>query len=145
MLQTLREKITGWVAVVIVGILIVPFALVGIQNYQTSTVADYVAKVGDVEISQAQFSQRLEQQRNQMRSMMGERFDPSLVDSVESKRRLLDNMIDAELLRQGADVVGCPYSARATARRKLLAFRGVSGGWESLMPSSTDWYWLNRD
>lgn len=106
MLQTLREKITGWVAVVIVGILIVPFALVGIQNYQTSTVADYVAKVGDVEISQAQFSQRLEQQRNQMRSMMGERFDPSLVDSVESKRRLLDNMIDAELLKQGAASLG---------------------------------------
>ncbi len=106
MLQTLREKITGWVAVVIIGILIVPFALVGIQNYQTSTVADYVAKVGDVEISQAQFSQRLEQQRNQMRSMMGERFDPSLVDSMESKRRLLDNMIDAELLKQGAASLG---------------------------------------
>ena len=106
MLQTLREKITGWVAAVIVGMLVIPFAFVGIENYRTSSIADYVAKVGDVEISQAQFAQRLEQQRNQMRSMMGDRFDPASVDSIESKRRLLDNMIDAELLRQGAASLG---------------------------------------
>jgi peptidyl-prolyl cis-trans isomerase D len=106
MLQTLREKITGWVAVVIVGILIVPFAFVGIENYRTRSIADYVAKVGDVEISQAQFSQRLDQQRTQMRNAMGDRFDAALVESPESKRRLLDNLIDAELLRQGATSLG---------------------------------------
>jgi peptidyl-prolyl cis-trans isomerase D len=83
--------------------------------------------VGDVEISQAQFSQRLDQQRTQMRNAMGDRFDAALVESPESKRRLLDNLIDAELLRQGATSLGIRILARATARRNCW-FRGVSGG-----------------
>lgn len=102
MLQTLREKTTGWVAVVIVGALAIPFAFVGIENYRSESIADYVAKVGDVEISRDDFTRRFENYIQQAQQMMGESFQRSLVDTPEARRQVLDQMIDQALFRNAA-------------------------------------------
>ena len=47
MLQKLREKTTGWLAFVILGLLTVPFLFFGVENYFTQQVPTWVAKVGD--------------------------------------------------------------------------------------------------
>lgn len=102
MLQTLREKTTGWVAVVIVGALAATFALVGVENYRANSIADYVAKVGDIEISRDDFTRRFESYVGQAQQMMGESFQRSLVDTPESRRQVLDRMIDEALFRTAA-------------------------------------------
>jgi peptidyl-prolyl cis-trans isomerase D len=102
MLQTLRDKTTGWVAVLVVGALAIPFAFVGIENYANPSSADYVAKVGDIEIGRADFQRRLENYVQQSQQMMGESFQRSLVDTPEARRQLLDRMIDEALYRNAA-------------------------------------------
>ena len=81
MLQTLRDKTTGWVAVAILVLLSVPFAFFGVENYFQAQVPTYVAKVNKVEIDQDQFRQRFEDHRSRMRQMLG----PSSPASARSK------------------------------------------------------------
>ena len=97
MLQVFREKFSGWVLLIIVGILLVPFALFGINNYFQTTVENYVAKVGEAEISPAQLQERLDLQRQQMRQMLGQDADLAFLQTPENKRRILDSLIDEEL------------------------------------------------
>lgn len=103
MLQKLREKTTGWVAGIIVGILIIPFAFLGINDYFSSRVETWVAKVGKREISQQQFRDRLEQERARMRQQQGAAFDPRVLEDPLIKRQLLDTMIDEELVLSAAE------------------------------------------
>jgi peptidyl-prolyl cis-trans isomerase D len=106
MLQKLREKTSGWIAGAILVLLIVPFAFFGVENYFTQPAATYVAKVNDTEIEQQQYSKRFDEFRSQMRQMMGDRFDPAQFESAETKRQVLDRLIDEELLRQAAENSG---------------------------------------
>ncbi len=106
MLQALREKTTGWVATVIVGILIVPFAFFGVEQYFSPNVATYVAKVGEDEISPDEFRTRFEEYRGQMRQMLGERYDARMFDTPEIKRQMLDRLIEERLLLQAGEAGG---------------------------------------
>lgn len=114
MLQTLRDKTSGWFATIILGVLIVPFALVGMQEYATQTREQPVASVrtppswwqsaptwwpvrtlwDHVEVTQAQFRERFEQERQAQRREQGERFDARAFDSIENKRRVLEQLVD---------------------------------------------------
>ena len=49
MLQALREKTSGWIAIAIVAVLAVPFAFFGMEQYLFQNNADYAAKVERVE------------------------------------------------------------------------------------------------
>ncbi len=106
MLQTLRDKTTGWVAVAILILLAVPFAFFGVENYFQQQVPTYVAKVNKVEIGQDQFRQRFEDHRSRMRQMLGDRYDAREFDTPIVKRQVLESMIDEEVLRQAATKYG---------------------------------------
>ncbi|MCK7595571.1 SurA N-terminal domain-containing protein [Pseudomarimonas salicorniae] len=112
MLQTIREKTTGWIATVIVGLLIIPFAFFGVNNYFSDQAQLWVAMVGEQEISQDTYRQRFEEYRQQTRQMMGERFDPSQLETPEAKRRVLDSLVEESLLRQAARDLGLAVSPR---------------------------------
>lgn len=111
MLQVFREKFSGWVLLIIVGILLVPFALFGINNYFQTTVENYVAKVGEAEISPAQLQERLDLQRQQMRQMLGQDADLAFLQTPENKRRILDSLVDEELRFQDAKASGVEVPA----------------------------------
>jgi peptidyl-prolyl cis-trans isomerase D len=106
MLLKLREKTSGWIAGTIVGILIIPFAFFGVTDYFSASADTWVAKVGDAEISQQDYQQRFEEYRAQMRQMLGERYDGRMLENPETRKALLDRMIDEELLRQSAAAQG---------------------------------------
>jgi peptidyl-prolyl cis-trans isomerase D len=111
MLQAIREKFSGWVLILIVVLLMVPFALFGINNYFQTQIDTFVAKVNDVEISPQQLQERLDLQRRQMRQMLGEDADISFVDTPDNKRRLLDGLVDEELRVQDARAAGIEVPA----------------------------------
>ena len=102
MLQKLREKTSGWIAIVVVGILIIPFAFFGVTDYFSASADTWVARVGDSEISQQTYQQRFEEYRSQMRQMMGDRYDSRQIESPETRQALLDRLVDEEVLRQAA-------------------------------------------
>lgn len=125
MLQKLREKTTGWIAATILVLLIVPFAFFGVENYFTQQAATYVAKVGDAEIGADVFRQRFDEFRRQMQQVMGERFDARDFESAENKRRVLDRLIDEELLRQTGERLGAIVTPAQLQREimKIQAFQ----------------------
>ena len=123
MLQKLREKSSGWMAMAILGVLIVPFALFGVDQYMVQGVDNYAARIqappkwwtsapswwpasmawDTQEITTDEFRQRLEQVRQQRRSAEGEAFDNKAFESVDNKRSILDEMINERVMRMAAD------------------------------------------
>ena len=117
MLQAIRDRITGIVAwVIIIGISIT-FALWGIDSYLKRNVRTYVAKVNDVEIGERAYRQAIQQQLAQMRALMGDSFRPSLFNTPEFRRRVLERMIKEELVAEAAREAGMAISDAYLASR----------------------------
>ena len=101
-LQSIRERLTGVLAFLILGILVIPFAFVGINSYFTTGAENLVARINDKEITTTEFTQNFSNYRRRMQSIMGAAFDPEQFESLLAKREFLDNLITQELLRQAA-------------------------------------------
>src|SRR5688572_19595573 len=59
---------------------------------------DSVATVNGMDISQREFGEELRRQQEQMRRVFGGALDPSVLDSPESRRAVLDGLIQQRLL-----------------------------------------------
>ena len=105
-LQAIRERLTGVLAFTILGILVIPFALVGVNSYFTSSGGNIVAKVNETEISSNDFNQSFSNYRRRMQSIMGAAYDPVQFDQLIVRREHLDNLIDQELITQAAQSLG---------------------------------------
>lgn len=125
MLQALRDKTSGWVAVVVIGLLSIPVAFFGIESYFEIRTPTYVAKVGDKEISQDEFRRRFGEYRERMRQQMGEAFNPAMFDQPTFRREFLDRLIDEEVLVQAAERTGAAATAAALRAEidKIDAFK----------------------
>ena len=124
-LQVIRERLSGILAFFIFGILIIPFALVGVNSYFTSETSNSVAKVNDVEITTNDFSQGFQNYRRRMQSLMGESFDPEYFDQPIIRRQFLDSLIDQELVNQVSEQAGLTVDDErlAAAIRETEAFQ----------------------
>jgi peptidyl-prolyl cis-trans isomerase D len=129
MLQTLRDKTSGWIAFFILAAVSIPFAFFGINNYFEARTETFVAKVGEEEITPQEFRTEFDRYRAQIRQMQGEGFDESYFDQPTVKREVLDRMIDEELLAQAAQRSGASISdARLREEiQKVPAFQGMDG------------------
>lgn len=107
MLENIREK--KWIAYTILVPVIIAMAFFGIDSYFSTKIETYAARIEgppkfmiwgaqEKEISQDQFRRRFEQARAQERARLGEEFDSATFESLESKRQVLDSMVDEELL-----------------------------------------------
>lgn len=136
MLQRIRDKSSGWLAGVILGLIILTMAFFGVDSYFTQRIETYAAKIEGParllgwggqsrEISQDQFRARLERVRELERRQRGEAFDPLKFESVENKRALLDAMIDEEVAKLAAerDGLGVAPSAVQKAILEIDAFK----------------------
>jgi peptidyl-prolyl cis-trans isomerase D len=124
-LQVIRERLSGILAFFIFGILIIPFALVGVNSYFTTTAPNAVAKVNDFEITESDFSQGFQNYRRRMQSLMGESFDPEYFDQPVIRRQFLDSLIDQELIAQVSEQSGLTVADEdlAKAIREIEAFQ----------------------
>jgi len=116
MLQAMHDRITGWIAWIIVGALVLVFALWGIDSYIKSEAKVYAAQVNGVEISVPEFQRALENQRQRLRQSLGDNYD-SVVNNKELRKRVLDQLIEQELLVQAANKAGMTVSSPMLAAR----------------------------
>jgi len=114
MLQSIREKTSGWIATVILGLIILTFAFFGIEGYLTSEVVNYAARVEGppkfwifgkqtYEISQDEFRKSFDQARQRERTAKGEAFNAAEFETLENKRAVLDQLIDETVSRLAAE------------------------------------------
>jgi peptidyl-prolyl cis-trans isomerase D len=124
MLQALREKTSGWIAIAIVALLAVPFAFFGMEHYLFQNNADYAAKVEapptwwrsapdmwlvrklawtSTEVTPEEFRQAFDSVREQRRQDEGENFDARAFETLDSKREVLEQLIDRAVLGLAAE------------------------------------------
>ena len=130
MLQKLRDKTSGWIATVILGLLIITFAFFGMESYLSQRVDTHVVRIAQPpgwwqsapktwpvsmlwrihDIDSAEFRQRFETARMRGRDEQGDAFDPKAFESADNKRKILDDMIDEQLMRLAAERDGISIS-----------------------------------
>ena len=102
MLQSIRDNAQGWLAWIIVILIIIPFALWGIQEYLRPTPKRVIAEVNGVEIPERSFQQQVYQRQQQLRAMLrNQNVDLSFMES-QIRESTLSQMIEEELLMQTA-------------------------------------------
>lgn len=100
MLQTLRERSQAWAARVIILLLIIPFALWGIQEYAGRDAAVSVASVNGTDISQREFQRAYEQEQQRLRGLLGKAYDQRRLDETRIKRAVVDRLVEDVLIAQ---------------------------------------------
>lgn len=100
MLQTIRDRITSWIAYVIIGLIIITFALWGIGSYFAEPTTPDVAEVNDIPITLQEFQYAFQQQRQQIPQ----------IDASFLKQIVLQQLINERLLLQTARQQGIRVS-----------------------------------
>ena len=113
MLQTIRDKTSGWVAIVVLGAIGVVFALFGVDLQ--STAGNYAAKVDGEKIATDTVRRAWQQRQSQLQQMMRAELPPDLVKSQQAA--LLDQFIRESLLKQRAEEFGYRVSDEALAQQ----------------------------
>jgi len=106
MLQNIRNNIQGFAAKIIIGLMIVPFALYGIDFLFSGTSETPVAIVNGEKVSEFELNQALALQKRQLLSMMGNNIDPGLLDDAVLRKPALDSLVKQKVLLQAADKAG---------------------------------------
>lgn len=126
MLQTLRDKTSGWIATVILGLLTIPFAFVGIEQYMVQRSDANVATLEapptwwqdapswwpvsvfwrQEAITAQEFQNEFERERQARRAEQGDAFDSAAFQSLETKREVLEQLIDRKVQAMAADTYG---------------------------------------
>lgn len=91
---------------VVLALIILPFALWGVDSYQNAGDVGVLATVNGTKIGQAEFEDALMQQRRRMQELAGENFDPALFDRPEIKHSVLEGLAAQHLLQDAAKEVG---------------------------------------
>lgn len=113
MLQAMRNKMHGWPSIVLLGVCVFAMSFFGMEGYLTSSDNTSVAKVGKHEISQNDMQDRLNQLRQRATAEQGDQFDSSIFEKPETKLRVLNSMIDQQLLLKANEDLGLQVSDQA--------------------------------
>lgn len=101
MLEFIRNRAQGFFAWLIVGGIIITFALFGINQYFTGGGDTSVAKVNGAEISQGRLEQAYYQQRQRLTEMFGGELPPMFTEKM-LKQQVLSQLVAQEVMVQAA-------------------------------------------
>ncbi len=91
---------------IVLLIAVLPFMFWGVESYRSDGSTGYVAVVDGEEINRREYEQAIRNQQENLRNMLGENFDSSLLDNPEMRLAVLENLIRQKLLRREAGRVG---------------------------------------
>ena len=115
---------------VVLFIIFLPFAFFGIDTYFRGIGGGQaVARVGDYDISQEEFSRALRERQQLLQRLMQGRVDPAMLDSPELRYSTLETLIQRRLLLDGALRAGITVSDEQLTRYigEQPLFRDESG------------------
>lgn len=90
MLQNIRDNSSGIIAKIIVGLIAVTFVITGINFMSGSDGDAVIAEVDGVEITERRFVSKLEQERRQLLSILG---DPGAINEDLLRQSVLLSLI----------------------------------------------------
>jgi peptidyl-prolyl cis-trans isomerase D len=101
MLSVMREQATSWFIKIILGAIVVVFALWGVGNYGAQQLSKVAAVNGEI-ITMEQYRNAYNNLVEQYRQMYGDRLDNKTLDMLQLDRQALDGLIEQELIIQQA-------------------------------------------
>ncbi len=102
MLQSIRDRLVGWVAWGIVILIGVPFAIIGITDFGTPERTIIVAEVGDISIEQREYQRRYQLRRQDVQQQLGADYNPRIFDP-QLQHQTVNILIEEALLRRLAE------------------------------------------
>ncbi|MEH6909595.1 MAG: SurA N-terminal domain-containing protein [Oceanicoccus sp.] len=103
MLQNIRENSQGLIAKFIIGLIVLTFALFGIDSLVGGSGPAIVATVNGDDITLADLEQGVSLERRRLLTYMGDNADPSLLDEQRLRGPVLERLIQQKLLLQAAE------------------------------------------
>ncbi|KID58200.1 peptidylprolyl isomerase [Pseudoalteromonas luteoviolacea] len=113
MLEKIREGSQGLAAKIVLGAVILSFALAGIGGYLGRTTEQPVAEVNGIEISQLDFARAFENERSRLEQQFGEYFEQIASDPAymaQIREGVVDRLVQQELQNQLALELGLRVS-----------------------------------
>lgn len=128
MLQNFRDRIKGTVATVIIGLLVVPFALWGVSSYFNYSQGEWVAQVNGEPITVNEFRSEYQQQLARFQQMLGAQYRPELFDNQNTRDQVVEQMTRRALVELRTRDGGYRISdAQLAAEIQTLEFFQVDG------------------
>ncbi|MDP2057601.1 MAG: SurA N-terminal domain-containing protein, partial [Thiobacillus sp.] len=126
MLEAIRKHAKGWLAKVILALIVITFALFGIDSYMSGDKSGgMVAEVGDVGVSREELTREIQAQSDRMRETLGPAFDPAVTETTDFRKQVLDSLIERKALLQEAQKLKflAPDAYIASVLRQIPAFQ----------------------
>ncbi len=102
MLQNIRQNIQGPTTKIVVWLIVISFSIFGIESILVGGGGGGVAEVNGEEIGPGELQQAVNNQKRRLISMMGDNFDPTMLDDDLLGAQALESLIDRKLLMQSA-------------------------------------------
>ncbi len=111
MLQSFRDNMKGTVAIILVGLICIPFALFGIESLFTQNpTTQPVAEVNGEPITSIELDQAVQIQKRQLISQLGDNLPPEFLSDERLRQPVLESLIQRKALIQAADKSGLAAS-----------------------------------
>lgn len=103
MLLAIRDQVTGIVGMVIIGLLIIPFALWGVYNYFEGGGIPEVAEVNGKPIPLQALQQEMSRQQDQLRAMFNGNIPDGFMNAEQLRENAVQALIERSLVEQTAE------------------------------------------
>lgn len=118
MIQSLREKLSGVIAIVIIILIGIPLAFFGVDSlFLNSNRVQNVGSVNGKDISELDFARAVASRERQVAQLLGENFDSELVDSTRIESAALTGLVELYLLLTHAEDKGMGYTEEFVAEQ----------------------------
>ena len=107
MLQHLRDNSRGVISFILIGFLVIIFALTGVEalfNWDSS--ANQAAKVNGETITEMDVARAIGMQKQQMLNAYGDQIPPEFLSDEYLRKPVIDNLVQREVLSQAAEDSG---------------------------------------
>lgn len=112
MLQNIRQNVQGPAIKIVVWLIVISFSIFGIESILVGGGGSSVAEVNGQEVSPQELEQAVNTQKRRLISMMGDNFDPTLLDDEVITSQALNSLIGRKLLMQSAESMDLTVSSR---------------------------------
>ena len=134
MLTSMRKGAGSWVAKGFLGVLVMSFAVWGIQGYIGGGGEVTVAKVGGVEVTGTEYRRQLQRDMRRLQLQFGQVISPEQAQALGVYESTLQQMISGLVIDHATDALGLGVSDDIIAQeiRTNPTFRGLGGQFDRM-------------
>lgn len=113
MLGRLRTHVKGWLGMVILVMISIPFALFGLQNYSNGGSEAPVAAVGGYEIYQSDINRAYQIRVRELKEQYGDQYSANLFNEDAVRNETLNRLVQEQLIKYTVNKDGYVISDKA--------------------------------